>query len=350
MSAYNISHNKKNTHSIDQSKKNILIIGTANNNNQAKVILNPLNIETARQVYGSNNPLYDAYKLAAETVFDTSTIYTVNCPMTTDFIEIIDTIIHYNFSYIVPINIYIDDTFINPVNDKKTYFCNYYIERLGAVDSLSTLLITDRPSYLYESIDNYILSLKKIIKNYMDESMHILERYGSNMIFTINNLDGVFYSNVLLASILSTNTFTEYPDSVSFRTHFDIDDFDLNNVNISYFKFCENTNSCTIENLKNLRTIDDIYKWVLIDETVKYVIRQLNLDEFRGKLYSPYVKLQINTRVKKIMEDMKGIVFKDYTIENIQFVKTAPAVGYISIKVSIVPFGTLERINIVMGV
>jgi hypothetical protein len=50
------------------------------------------------------------------------------------------------------------------------------------------------------------------------------------------------------------------------------------------------------------------------------------------------------------MEDMKGIVFKDYTIENIQFVKTAPAVGYISIKVSIVPFGTLERINIVMGV
>jgi aminopeptidase C len=88
----------------------------------------------------------------------------------------------------------------------------------------------------------------------------------------------------------------------------------------------------------------------MIDETIKHVIRKLNLDEFRGKLYSPYIKLQINTKIKKIMEGMKDIVFKQYTIESIQFVKTAPAVGYISIKVSIVPYGTLERINIVMGV
>jgi hypothetical protein len=50
------------------------------------------------------------------------------------------------------------------------------------------------------------------------------------------------------------------------------------------------------------------------------------------------------------MENMKGVVYKQYFIESIQFVKTAPAVGYISIKISIVPFGTLERINIVMGV
>ena len=88
----------------------------------------------------------------------------------------------------------------------------------------------------------------------------------------------------------------------------------------------------------------------MVDETIKHVIRNLNLDEFRGKLYSPYVKLQINTKIKKLMEDMKDIVFKEYFVESIQFVKTAPAVGYISIKVSIVPFGTLERINIVMGV
>ena len=54
--------------------------------------------------------------------------------------------------------------------------------------------------------------------------------------------------------------------------------------------------------------------------------------------------------IKKIMEDMQDEVFKQYTIESIQFIKTAPAVGYISIELSIVPFGTLEKINIVMGV
>jgi hypothetical protein len=50
------------------------------------------------------------------------------------------------------------------------------------------------------------------------------------------------------------------------------------------------------------------------------------------------------------MESMKNIVFKRYTVESIQFVRTAPAVGYMNIKISFVPFGTLEKINIVIGV
>jgi hypothetical protein len=210
--------------------------------------------------------------------------------------------------------------------------------------------MTDRPSHLYGSIDDYILKTKKMFKTFSDESAYILEQYGSNMIFTLNNLQGIEYSNVLLAAILSINKFTEYPNSVPYKTHFDIDSFDLNNINFTYFKYCESTNSCTIENLKNLRVVDDIYKWVPVNETIKYVIKALNLDEYRGRLYSPYVKLQINTKINKLMENMKGVVYKQYFIESIQFVKTAPAVGYISIKISIVPFGTLERINIVMGV
>lgn len=349
MNNYKIANKASKPQVLDRSKKNILIIGSSNNTNQAKIILNPLNVETARQLYGENNPLFDAYKLANELTND-SNVYTVNCPISTDFIEIIDTIMNYDFSYIVPINIYIDDTFINPINDKKTYFCNYYIERLGAVDNLATLIMTDRPSNLYDSIDDYLIATKKMFKQYRDSSEHILDSYGSNMVFVLNNINEYCYANVLLASILSTNVFTKYPDSVSYKTHFDIDGFDINNTNLSYFKYCENTDSCTIENLKNLRTTEDIYKWVLIDEVIKYVIKNINLDEYRGRLYSPYVELQINTRVKKILEDMKGTVFNQYKIEKIQFVKTAPAVGYISISISIVPFGTLEKINIVMGV
>lgn len=349
MNTYNISNRANKKQNLDVSQKNILIIGSANNNNQSKIILNPLNIETARQLYGEDNPLFNAYKLAYE-ITRSSNVYTVNCPMSTDFIEIIDTIIHYDFYYIVPIDIYLEDTFINPTNDKKTYFCNYYAERLGAIDNLATLIMTDRPSYLYGSIDEYILKTKYIFNTYVDESTHILEQFGSNIVFTLNNLKNTEYANVLLAAILSINKFTEYPNSVPYKTHFDIDSFDLNNNNFTYFKYCETTDSCTIENLKNLRVIDDIYKWVPINETVKYVIKTLNLDEYRGKLYSPYVKLQINTKINKLMNNMKGVVFKQYFIESIQFVKTAPAVGYINIKVSIVPFGTLEKIHIVMGV
>lgn len=349
MNDYRLANKSSKRYSIDTSKKNILIIGSANNNNLAKTIVNPLDSKGASNLYGDDNPLYEAYETAYSITQD-SNIYTVNCPMSTDFIEIIDTIINYNFDYIVPIDIYLEDTFINPINEKTTYFCNYYIERLGLIDNLSTLIMTDRPSYLYDSIDSYLLATKRIFKKYKESSTHILEKYGSNIVFVLNNLYESYYSNIILAAILSINTFTKYPNSVPYRTHFDIDSFDINNVNLSYFKYCENTNSCTIENLKNLRLEDDIYKWVMIDEAIKYVIKKLDLDEYRGRLYSPYMELQINTKVKKIMENMKGVVFKHYAIESIQFVKTAPAVGYISIKVSFVPFGTLEKINIVMGV
>ena len=338
MSDYKIANKAKKKQVLDPNKNNILIIGSSNNNNQSKVILNPANIETARQLYGEDNDLFRAFKLAYEVTKD-SNIYTVNC-----------SIVNYNFSYIVPIDIFLEDTFINPINEKKTYFYNYYIERLGAVNNLATLIMTDRPSYLYESIDDYISATNKMFREYSNSSLHILEKYGSNMVFVLNNLSESYYSNVLLAATLSINKFTKYPNSVSFKTHFDIDGLDITNVNFSYYKYCENTNSCTIENLKNLRTVDDIYKWVLIDEAIKYVIRNLNLDEYKGKLYSPYVKLQINTKIQKILDSMKDVVFKQYTVESIQFIKTAPAVGYINIIVSIVPFGSLEKINIVMGV
>lgn len=349
MSDYKISNKAKKKQVLDPSKKNILIIGSSNNNNQSKVILNPANIETARQLYGEDNDLFRAYKLAYEITND-SNVYTVNCPMSTDFIEIIDTIVNYNFSYIVPIDIFLQDTFINPINEKKTYFCNYYIERLGVVDNLATLIMTDRPSYLYESIDDFLLEIESIFEEYQSASSHLLDQYGANMVFVLNNLNESYYSNVLLAATLSINTFNKYPDSVSFKTHFDIDELDINNTNFSYFKYCENTDSCTIENLKNLRPEEDIYKWVLIDEAIKHVIRNLDLDDFKGKYYTPYVKTQMNIRIKQILESMRNVVFRQYTIESIQFVKTAPAVGYMSIKISFVPYGTLERINIVMGV
>ena len=350
MNTYSLSYTPKdNKGKLDRNKRNLLIIGSANNSSYSKIITNPMNFDAAVAIYGKNNPLVDSYKLAFDITKDTN-IYLVNCPMITDFIEIIDTIMHYDFNYIVPIDIYIDDTFINPITEQKTYFCDYYMERLGLLESLSTLIMTDRPSYLYESIDAYLLQLKKAFKAYYNKSEYLLEKFGSNMVFVLNNLENIYYSNVILAALLSQNTFVEYLDSVPFKTHFDIDGFDLNNINFSYFKHHKANNTCTVENLKNLRTTDDIYKWVLIDETIKYVIRHLDLDEFRGRFYSPYVQLQIQTRIKSIMNNMQGVIFNQFFIESIRFIKTEPTAGYINIHLSIVPFGTVEKINVVMGV
>ena len=123
MSTYRIADKSKVKKAVDSTKRNILLIGSANNNSQSKIILNPLNTATAKSIYGDNNPLFNAYKQTYEITNDTN-IYTVNCPVFTDFIEIIDSLVQYNFDFIVPIDIYLRDTFINPVTDKVTYFRN----------------------------------------------------------------------------------------------------------------------------------------------------------------------------------------------------------------------------------
>ena len=89
-------------------------------------------------------------------------IYTVNCLLYTDVIEIIDDLIHYNFDFIVPLDIYLRDTFINPVTNQITYFIAYYLERLGITNNKTIIIATERKSDLYNDIDAYLLDMKKI--------------------------------------------------------------------------------------------------------------------------------------------------------------------------------------------
>lgn len=333
---------------INREKRNILLIGHGTKNEKAKVIINPINIENAKKIYG-NSELYSAYKYAREITNDDN-IYTVNCPLHTDFIEIIDSLVHYNFDFIVPLNIYLQDTFVNPITNKVVSFCSYYLERLGKTDNQTTLVMTDRPSYLYDDIDMYINDMNKIVENFKNKNSELLNVYGNNLIFILNNLIDNEYSNVILAASLSVCDFSEYPENISYKTYFDIDYSDIDNRAICFYKYHPISNYSSIEQLLNFRSLDDIYKKVLIDILVKYVVKQLDLSEFNGTLYNPYVKVRIDTKVSKIMSGMKNKVFQDFKIKSIAFEKVDIGVGNIIIDVSITPFSLLEKINILLEV
>ena len=107
-----------------------------------------------------------------------------------------------------------------------------------------------------------------------------------------------------------------------------------------------------MEQLLNFRVADDIYKKVLIDILIKYVTRHLDLSlsEFRGVLYTPYVKVQIDMRVERVMNSLKKFAYKDYIIKSIVFRKTGIGIGNVLIDVSITPYSVLETINIVLEV
>ena len=70
--------------------------------------------------------------------------------------------VHYNFDFIIPINIYLRDTFVNPINNKAVNFFAYYLERLGMTENRTTLIMTDYESSKYDSIDSYLADMRTI--------------------------------------------------------------------------------------------------------------------------------------------------------------------------------------------
>ena len=109
-------------------------------------------------------------------------------------------------------------------------------------------------------------------------------------------------------------------------------------------------NMTNAENLINFRLKDDIYKRVLIDELIKQVLRILDLSEFKGKIYTKYVDLQIKTAITNKLKPYEKKIFKSYTLKNIRFVKLNVNTGYIYVELSIVPYDSFETLNIVMEV
>lgn len=335
---------------IDKNKKNILIIGPANNDNNRGDIINPVTLTNALDLY-EDSDLYNAYKNAINITNDTN-IYLSNCYTVDDYLELFNKVIQYDFDYIVPIGIYFSDIFYNNSTKSYEYYSNYFLNILYSANSLSTLIMTDKHASLYNDIDDFLNEMSIKNYNYINTSstLKILSVYGFNLIVTFNMLQDVAYSNVILSSMLSINNSYNYPSPISFNPIFNLDSNDIKNSNYVYFKFNYALNSASVENLLNFRTTNDIYKNVLVNELIKSVLKILDLNEFKGKLFTNYVKLQMLTKIKALLKPYKNKLFKDYNINKIGFIKDTPGCGIIYIEISIIPFGLIDNINVVMEV
>lgn len=348
MNTYTVKTKRTETYIIDKSKRNILLIGKADTLSKNKVIINPMNPIMAKKIYKSG-PLLTAYNESYNITNDNN-IYTVNCQLYTDFIEIIDSIVQYDFDFIVPIDTYLRDTFIHPLTGKSTNFMLYYLERLGAVGNNTILITSDYHSTIYDSIDDYLLDMNNVYSNLQNNDYDKLNKYGSNLVFVLNNLIDIKYANVLLAAELSVCDFKTYPKNIKYNTYFDIDYRDVSNKSFCFHKYHPVSKESSIEQLNNMSMINNIYKKVLIDLLVKYIVKQLDLTEFTGSMYNAYIQVRIDNKVKTILDKMRGNVYKNYKINQLTFVKTGIGFGHLLVDVSITPYSLLENINIVMEV
>lgn len=344
---YTTRNNDAVLNKMDKSKRNILIIGSCKSNVKNKMFINPVTPTMAKEIYGDCD-LVTAYEIAYSITND-SNIYTVNCPIYTDSIEIIDRLAQYDFDFIVPLTFYLRDSFINPITNKETNFCSYYLKRLGYIKSTSTLIVTDYSSDLYESIDHYLSDMNDVYDKVCTNS-EVLNKYGSNLVFILNNLKENPYSHVYLAACLSICNFDKYPNNINIDTYYDIDYPDVPNKSMCFYKYHKPINQSSIEQLNNMKQTDDVYKKVLIDLLIKFVVKSIDLSEYNGSFYNPYVKLQIEMKVKSILKKLSGYAFADFTINNISFVKTDVGVGHMIVDITIDPHNIWDKINIIMEV
>ena len=213
--------------------------------------------------------------------------------------------------------------------------------------------MTDKHAELYEDIDDYLTKMKKVWNTIKRRTgfMSLLTNYGSNLLITLNMLKDIKYSNVILSALLASCDLPNYPKSINYTPIYDLDVNDLTGLSdFIHFKYNYMTESTSIENLVNCRTTRNIYKNAIIDMIIKKVIKVMDLNEYKGKLYNAYTKLQISNKITNVLKPYINKLFKSYELINIGFVKTGPSFGYIYIELSIIPFGSIEELKVVMEV
>lgn len=339
------------TQEVNGSKK-ILILGGASSNYKTREIIKFNSKEDALSVYGQSE-LYEAYSLLID--LGITNVYTCNCFAESDYIRLMDKLIHYDFDYLIPIGIYLSDKFYNPITDKNEYYISYFLEQLALVDSLTTIITTERHASLYEDFDSYTISMSNIenefFSSYVFDKKALLEKYGNNINFVYNNLKDIPYANIVVGALYCTRNYSSYFNSLKdIDVVFNIDSIDVKGLRAMYFKYNYYNNDITLENPFNFKNTTDIYSNALIDDVIKTTIRTIDLSTYKGKLFNPYISMQIENELNKKLKALKGSLFKKYEIEQIAFKKTDPTAGYIIAKYNIIPYGTLETINIIMGV
>ena len=356
----NINYEKReNNFSIvskfDHTKNNILLLGKADTYEQRCAVINPRGKKNAMDLYGANSELYDAYSACIDVTGEYN-VFTVNCRTYLDFLTVMESILHYNFSYVVPMGIRLEDTFYNPSSKQYEYYINYFLYLIEKYQSMTTIIITNDHAKDYDTIDEYLAYCNNSLNEYYKYTISnnanniLFERNGSDLVYVLNNLEDAKYANAILAGQLSIENFSIYPKNISLKTYYDIDKNDIENYSCCYHKYNYLLNSTSIDNLVNLRLANDVYKNILIDTMIKCILRKLNLDKYKGRLYNAYIKLQIQSSLKVELDNMIGLYFKDYKINNVGFVKTEMTSGYIYIELSVMPYGFMDYINVVMEV
>lgn len=325
---------------IKDKHKSFLLIGIGAKKKYYMEIVKPESSDEVHEAYGECD-LTVSYDILSDG-HEGADIFTMNLGSMHDYLEAALLLQSYDFSYIVPVDIALSNSFVDPSSDgRRTYYLQYFIQKSLVKDD-TVIFATDNHASLYEDIDAFLDDMDKKVSHFSANSSTLEMR--QNIVFVANNLVDVPYANVVLARMVLNSEVNEYPyDDVKRTAIFDIDQTDTVN-DMAYFK-SHADGSCTIENLLNLYPGESMMKLFTVYRICCYISRDLEFEKYIGSTYVMYKKQQISSEVEEYLSQCVGRLITSFRIDEVRAEEDFyhPGTVYILVKYSIKPIGSAEQ-------
>lgn len=297
----NISVNKHN---------NMLIIGKAATNYARKQVVYADSYKNVLSAFGESD-LTNAFLTAKN--FGAPYVFLMNCRQNYDYLDIGVTLKAADFSYIVPVSIYLSDEFDDPKTERRISYIEYLMEQIGSVND-SVFIVTDKRADLYEDVDAFIKDMNLISTNFAQKRK--VPAVKENIVFVANNLVDHEKANVPLTAALCVTPIDKYPVGKFGEAHFLLDQWE-NIGNWAYFQN-HTVRNTTVENLLNFEVTGNPLKIVFISRIIKMIKRELDFHDFIGKQYTEYRRLNIRIRLEDYLESLVKSVLYEYKINAVK--------------------------------
>jgi hypothetical protein len=326
---------------IVNKHETMLLIGKAANNYALKEVVYSESYDDVVEKYGESE-LTACFKQAKD--LGAPYVFLINVQKDQDYIDVVNMVKECDFTYVIFTSLLLSDTFGDTYDRTRIHSTiAYFLGSIGR-DTISTFIVTDKHANLYEDVDAFIDSYTETRDNFINFCS--TRANLGNVIFVMNNLRNYSLASVPLAAALCTSYITEYPTSDYFGdTVFDIDRWDLKSTDIAYFRANE-VRETTVENLLTLNREGGPEKIVFVDRIMKYLKRELDFSEFKGKKYTAHRKLLFQEKLKQYLEQIKGKIIKDYRLDSVEAYLGVPGTVDLVSRIRILPLGCTEMLSL----
>ena len=314
----------------------ILLIGLGTNSYEQGRIVELNDLAKVKECYGNDSCFYNAVRTINQFA-NSPQIFLLNLDSWEQLEEVKEQIKLLQIDYIVPLNLYLDEKYIEPRYGKNITYTQTLVSFLS--NTVSTVIMTGKHASGFENLDDFLIEEEERIRRVTPELYNLNKE---NLLYVANNLTDIEFANAALAAIIINTDYAEYPSSKLLpEAVFDIDYSDISN-NLVYFKNNHRIGT-TIENLVNFSE-DKLYKPFTVKRILKYFYyHRPDTDKYIGKAYNEYRKNKVVEILESYLDNLIGWIIYKYEILSATDISPEPGAVDILLKYSIQPKFTTER-------